>query len=672
MIRKITAIFLLFCSVSVVFAQVDDKEKEKLRKENESKIKKANDLYGKYAYVDAIKIYERIAEQGYVDQNILENLGNSYYFNADYTTALKWYDKLFENAKKDSQNYKITPEYYYRYAQCLKSVERYDEAKTILDQFIKLTGKEDLRARKLEEHSDYLQVIKDNSGRLTIKPVDINTEFSEYGTAFYGKDEVVYTASRKTSARGTSNWTGEGYYDLFRAKFSNGQLSKEENFSSKLNSLLNESSPVFTRTMDTIYFTRNYQVPLSKEEKKKKAEEKVLLELYRSVRKNNEWTDPVRLPFNVIGYSVAHPAITPDGKWLYFAADINGTRGKSDIFRVRINHKKGVYGKPENLGDLINTEGRETFPYISSKNVLFFSSDGLPGLGGLDIFAVKIEQDGSLKRLQNIGRPGNTPDDDFAFVLDEDRSVGFLSSNRPGGKGKDDIYYFIQNRPLEFDCKKTIKGIVKDIDTKEILSNVTLTLSDSEQKEMEKITNKADGTYDFGAKVVNCDDTFVFLRAQRENYAVVEEQVSIRERGTVIEKEILMKTTKKKLKKGDDLAKIFQIKEIKFDLNKYNIRPDAAAELVKIVEAMKDHPTMKISIRSHTDSRGSDKYNLILSDKRAKATMAWIVSQGIAKNRLTAKGYGETQLVNHCKNGVPCSEEEHQENRRSEFIIVEM
>ena len=670
MIRKITAIFLLFCSTSVVFAQVDDQEK--LKKENESKIKKANDLYGKYAYVDAIKIYERIAEQGYVDQNILENLGNSYYFNADYTTALKWYDKLFENAKKDSQNYKITPEYYYRYAQCLKSVERYDEAKIILDQFVKLTGKEDLRARKLEEHTDYLQVIKDNSGRLTIKPVEINTEFSEYGTAFYGKDEVVYTASRKTSARGTSNWTGEGYYDLFKAKFNDGQLTKEENFSSKLNSLLNESSPVFTRTMDTIYFTRNYQVPLSKEEKKKKVEEKVLLELYRSVRKNNEWTDPVRLPFNVTGHSVAHPAITPDGKWLYFAADIKETRGKSDIFRVRINHKKGTYGKPENLGDFINTEGRETFPYISSKNVLFFSSDGLPGLGGLDIFAVKIEQDGSLKRLQNIGRPGNTPDDDFAFVLDEDRSVGFLSSNRPGGKGKDDIYYFIQNRPLEFDCKKTIKGIVKDIDTKEVLGQVTLTLSDSDQKEIAKIDNKSNGDYDFGAKTVNCDDTFVFLRAQREDYAVVEEQVNIREKGTVIEKEILMKTTKKKLQKGDDLAKIFQIKEIKFDLNKYNIRPDAAAELVKIVEAMKDHPTMKIAIRSHTDSRGSDKYNLILSDKRAKATMEWIVSQGIAKNRLTAKGYGETQLVNGCKNGVPCSEEDHQQNRRSEFIIVEM
>ena len=670
MIRRITTIFLLFCSVSALFAQED---KEKLKKENESKIKKADELYSKYAYVDAIKIYERIAEQGYVDQNILENLGNAYYFNADYTTALKWYDKLFEGTKNAANNYNITPEYYYRYAQCLKSVERYDEAQKILEQFMKLTGKDDLRARKLEEHADYLEVIKDNSGRLTIKPAEINTEYSEYGTAFYGKDEVVYTASRKPkSSRGTSNWTGEGYYDLYRAKFSDGNLTKEEEFAPKLNTLLNESSPVFTRTLDTVYFTRNYEVPLSKEEKRKKAEEKVLLEIYRSIRKNGEWTEAVRMPFNVTGYSVAHPAISPDGKYLYFAADINGTHGKSDIFRVRVNHKKGVYGKPENLGDVINTEGRETFPFVSEHNVLFFSSDGLPGLGGLDIFAVKIENDGSLKRLQNIGRPGNTPDDDFAFILDEKRNIGFLSSNRPGGKGKDDIYYFVQNRPLEFDCKKTIKGIVKDIDTKEVLGEVTLTLSDSDQKEITKIDNKANGEYDFGAQTVDCDGTFVFLRAQRKDYAVVEEQVNIREKGKVIEKEILMKTTKQKLKKGDDLAKIFQIKEIKFDLGKYDIRPDPAAELVKIVEAMKEHPTMKISIRSHTDSRGSDKSNLILSDKRAKATMSWIISQGIDKSRLTAKGYGETQLVNRCKNGVPCSEEEHQQNRRSEFIITAM
>lgn len=670
MIKKITTIFLLFVSVSCLFAQED---KDKLKKENESKIKKANDLYGKYAYIDAIKIYERIASQGYVDQTILENLGNSYYFNADYTTALKWYDQLFENAEKDPENYKITPEYYYRYGQTLKSVERYEDAQKVLDQFIKITGKADLRAKKLEEHTDYLETIKDNSGRLTLTPVDINTEYSEYGTAFYGKGEVVYTASRKPkSSKGTSNWTGEGYYDLYKGDFSEGNLTKEQNFSPVLNSLLNESSPVFTRSLDTIYFTRNYQVPQSKEEKRKKAEEKVLLEIYRSVRSGLNWSEPVRLPFNVTGYSVAHPALSPDGKYLYFAADINGTRGKSDIFRVRVNHKKGTYGKPENLGEIINTEGRETFPFISSENVLFFASDGLPGLGGLDIFAVKIEADGSLKRLQNIGRPGNTPDDDFAFILDEQRSVGFLSSNRPGGKGKDDIYYFIQKRPLEFDCKKTIKGIVRDIDTKKILTNVALTLSSAEQKEIDKITNGADGTFDFGKKTVSCDDTFVFLRAQCENYAVVEEQVSIREKGNVIEKEILMKTTKKPLKKGDDLAKIFQIKEIKFDLGKYNIRPDAAAELAKIVEAMKDHPTMKISIRSHTDSRGSDKSNLILSDKRAKSTMNWIVSQGIAKNRLTAKGYGETRLVNGCKNGVHCTEEEHQQNRRSEFIITQM
>ena len=204
MIKRITILMLLLFPFSAIFAQVDDKQKE----ENEKKAQKANELYDKYAYVDAIKIYERIAEQGYVDQTILQNLGNSYYFNADYTNALKWYDQLFKNAQKD--NYTLTPEYYYRYAQTLKSAERYQEATAILQQFMKLTGREDIRARKLEENTDYLKVIKDNSGRLTIKPVDINTEYSEYGTAFYGPDAVVFTASRKPSLfREASKWTGE-------------------------------------------------------------------------------------------------------------------------------------------------------------------------------------------------------------------------------------------------------------------------------------------------------------------------------------------------------------------------------------------------------------------------------------------------------------------------------
>lgn len=666
MIKKITIFSLLFLSFSSIFAQVDNKQKE----ENEKKAKKANELYSKYAYVDAIKIYERIAEQGYIDQTILENLGNSYYFNADYTNALKWYDQLFKNAQKD--NYNLTAEYYYRYAQTLKSAERYEEASNILKQFLKLTGRDDLRARKLEEHTDYLQVIKDNSGRLTIKPVDINTEYSEYGTAFYGTDAVVFTASRKPSLfREASKWTGEGYYDLFKATLKDSNLQGEERFSSVLNTPLNESSAVFTKSLDTIYFTRNYQVPQSEEEKRKKVDEKLLLELYRSVKNGDTWSNPIRLPFNVVGYSVAHPALTPDGKYLYFAADIAGTHGKSDIFRVKINHQKGTYGKPENLGEIINTEGRETFPFISNNNVLFFASDGLPGLGGLDIFAIKIEKDGSLRGLQNIGRPGNTPDDDFAFVLDEQKGMGFLSSNRPGGKGKDDIYFFTQKRPLEFDCYKTVKGVVKDIDTKEVLSGVLLTLSDSEQKEIIHKTNDTNGNFDFGKSQVNCDDTFVFVRAQKENYAVVEEQINIREKGE-IHKEIFLKSIKKNVTVGDDLAKFFGIEIIYFDFDKSNIRSDAEVDLAKIVEVMKEHPNIKIAIKSHTDSRGSDQYNLALSDRRAKSTLEWIVKQGITRSRLTAKGYGETQLVNGCSNDVPCTEEEHQKNRRSEFIITEM
>ena len=212
---------------------------------------------------------------------------------------------------------------------------------------------------------------------------------------------------------------------------------------------------------------------------------------------------------------------------------------------------------------------------------------------------------------------------------------------------------------------------MKDADTKETLSGALVTLSNGEQKEIIHKTNESNGTFDFGKQPVDCDDTFVFIRAQKEDYAVAEEQVDIRQNGEVY-KEIFLKSIKKKVTVGDDLAKFFNIEIIYFDFDKSNIRPDAAVDLAKIVEVMKEHPTIKIAIKSHTDSRGSDAYNLALSDRRAKSTLEWMVQQGIDRSRLTAKGYGETQLVNGCSNGVPCSEEEHQKNRRSEFIITEM
>lgn len=647
--RLLTFSVALLSSTSLLFAQP------------EKELEKANEMYKNFSYVDAIKIYERIAQKGFVNQEMLESLGNAYYYNAEYKKALPWYEQLFQEGK-----YKVKPEYYYRYAQTLKSVGDYTEADKMMAKFVELTNANDTRAALFEENKDYQTVIKNNSGRFQLNNASINTENSEYGTALYG-DKIVFagaTDARKAK-RGVSQWTGESFYDLYEAEHFDQKLGSRKPFSSSVNTQFNESTPVFTKDGNTMYFTRNNYV---NRKLGTDIENTILLKILRATKdKNGNWGDIVEVPFNSDQYNVAHPALSSDEKYLYFASDMPGTFGSSDIFRVEILGDN-QYGTPENLGNIINTAGRESFPYISKDNVLYYSSDGIPGLGGLDIFAVKFNADGSTSKPVNIGMPGNSADDDFCFVFNSDSKIGFLTSNRPGGKGKDDIYSFHEDKPLLFSCQKNIKGIVKDAKTKAIIANAKVILSDKVMKEVGKDQSKTDGTFTF--EKVNCNDSHYYLRGEKEKYETAEVNVTVGKDEVVYE--ILLNPRQVAIKKGMDLAKVFEIKEIKFDYNKANIRPDAAVELTKIVEVMREYPKMKIDIRSHTDSRGADSYNLKLSDRRAKATLEWIVKQGIDKKRLKAKGYGETRLVNGCSNGVPCTEEEHQENRRSEFIVVAM
>jgi ompA/motB domain protein len=647
--RLLTFSVALLSSTSLLFAQP------------EKELEKANEMYKNFSYVDAIKIYERIAQKGFVNQEMLQSLGNAYYYNAEYKKALPWYEQLFQEGK-----YKVKPEYYYRYAQTLKSVGDYTQADKMMAKFVELTNANDTRAALFEENKDYQTVIKNNSGRFQLNNASINTENSEYGTALYG-DKIVFagaTDARKAK-HGVSQWTGESFYDLYEAEHFDQKLGNRKPFSSSVNTQFNESTPVFTKDGNTMYFTRNNYVnkKLSSD-----IENTILLKILRATKdKNGNWGDIVEVPFNSDQYNVAHPALSPDEKYLYFASDMPGSFGNSDIFRVEILGDN-QYGTPENLGNIINTAGRESFPYISKDNVLYYSSDGIPGLGGLDIFAAKFNADGSTSKPVNIGMPGNSADDDFCFVFNSDSKIGFLTSNRPGGKGKDDIYSFHEDKPLLFSCQKNIKGIVKDAKTKAIIANAKVILSDKVMKEVSTDQSKTDGTFTF--EKVNCNDSHYYLRGEKEKYETAEVNVTVGKDEVVYE--ILLNPRQVAVEKGMDLAKVFEIKEIKFDYNKANIRPDAAVELTKIVEVMREYPKMKIDIRSHTDSRGADSYNLKLSDRRAKATLEWIVKQGIDRKRLKAKGYGETRLVNGCSNGVPCSEEEHQENRRSEFIVTAM
>jgi len=613
--------------------------------------------YEQYEYVDAIATYEKVAEKGYKDEQLFKRLGNAYYFNADFVKAAKWYEALFLMNKNQD------PEYLYRYSQTLKSVGEYEKASKMLDQFSKATGN-DLRAKLYEKHKNYLEEIKANSGRFNIVDAGVNSEYSDYGSSFLG-DKLVFASARDTGgvSKNVFKWNNQSFTNLYASKIgSDDNLEAPKRFGNKINSKFHEATPVFTKDGKTMYFTRNNFLDGKRGKDSKSV---TLLKMYKSTLVDGQWTNITELPFNSDYYSVAHPALSLDEKTLYFASDMPGTLGQSDLFKVTIN-TNGTYSTPENLGAKINTEGRETFPAISAENELYFASDGRPGLGGLDIYVTRLDQNQNIGEIQNIGAPANSPKDDFAFIIDSETRKGFFTSNRDGGKGFDDIYKFTETKKLI--CEQNLVGVIKDKETGEILTEVKVSLLDENFQILKESSTDDLGQYRFE---VVCGKTY-YVRVEKKNYETGEKGIAITNKSNISRLDFEFEKRIKPIGLGTDLAKTLNIPIIYFDLDKSSIRKDAAYELEKIIVVMNDFPKLKINIRSHTDSRQTAKYNNILSERRAKSTRDWLIKRGVDANRLTAKGYGESQLVNHCADGVKCSEAEHQENRRSEFVIVSM
>jgi outer membrane protein OmpA-like peptidoglycan-associated protein/tetratricopeptide (TPR) repeat protein len=621
-------------------------------------VSKANESYESYAYVDAIANYEKVAQSGYQDEKMFQKLGNAYYFKAELPQALQWYEQLFTVYPNQE------PEYFYRYAQTLKSTGNYVKADQVLEQFNAKSGS-DKRALLFKENKNYLEEIKANSSRFQVVDAGINSTASDYGSSFFG-NKLVFASARDTGgvSKKVFKWTNKAFTNLYTSEMkSDGEMGIPVRFQRKINSIFNESTPIFTQDGKTMYFTRNNYL----EGKRGRDANKItLLKLYKAtLDQDGEWNTIKELPFNSDQYSVAHPTLSIDEKTLYFASDMPGTKGQSDLFRVKIN-EDGSYGTPENLGSEINTEGRETFPFISNDNELYFASDGRPGLGGLDVFVAQIEVDESFSGIQNVGEPINSSQDDFAFLIDSKNRNGFFTSNREGGLGYDDIYRFVEIKKLT--CDQTITGIVTDFDTKEILVNIKVSLFDANFKPLQVAQTDEQGRYSLP---VDCGKTY-YVRAEKEGYQTKEGSVKTKILSGVISYPLILEANVKKIGVGTDLAKTLDIPIIYFDLDKSFIRKDAAYELAKVLEVMKQNPGMKVEVRSHTDSRQTAQYNEILSDKRAKSTVAWLVKNGIDSTRIIGKGYGESQLVNQCTDNVICTEEEHQANRRSEFIIVSM
>ena len=619
------------------------------------KVSLGDKKYDNYAYVDAIKTYERVAEKGYKSVDMFKKLANAYYFNGEYDKAARWYGELFAMTPD------LESEYYYRYAQSLKATGENVKANEMMELFRQKAGNQN-RARLFDKKRDYMAEIKANSGRYQIEDAGINSKYSDYGSTIH-MNKLFFASARDTGSleQRKHSWTDQYFTNLYSADLGEalapGTVHK---FPKTINSKFHESTPVFTKDGKTMYFTRNNYI---EGKKGKDAKEITRVKIYKAIFENDQWTKITPLPFDSDQYSTAHPTLSPDEKTMYFASDMPGTLGQSDLFKVKINDDSS-FGTPENLGNTVNTEGKETFPYLTDDNELYFASDGHPGLGGLDIFVSKMNPDGTFGEVKNVGADANSPKDDFAYLIDPKSRRGFLSSNRDGGQGYDDIYKFLETKKLI--CEQELYGEVTDLATAQILPDAKLSLFDNLFNPVGTTITNEKGQYSF---IVECGKSYN-VRAAKTEYTTKEVKVTIADENGKTNLNIALEKSTCKVAVGDDLGKCFGIKMIYFDFDKSDIRIEAALDLEKILDVMNQYPAMKLDIRSHTDSRGTFKYNEALSGRRANSTIDWLKKNGVKANRLTAKGYGENQLVNKCSDGVECTEEEHQLNRRSEFIIM--
>ncbi len=494
--------------------------------------------------------------------------------------------------------------------------------------------------------------------RFYINNLSLNNKYPSFGTTYFGDDKIVFSAQNEKKARldlymGTIDKDGE----LINVQMIDGVSSKSF-----------ESNVAFTKDKKSVYFTRS--IYGKKNTIKTGRDRKATIAVFKAdIKPNGKWTNITPMPFNSKEYDVGHPTLSSDNTKLFFTSNMPGGFGNADIYFVDILGENN-YSKPENMGKGVNSKFKEVFPHIKD-NVLYYSSnrpDG--GLGGLDIYAVKILGQGKVSRRIHLAPPVNSIADDMSYIYNAKIQRGYFSSNRKGGKGSDDIYSFTETRPLTFDCLQTVSGEVVNSMTQEPLPFCEVTIFDVFGKEVEKMKTEKDGKFHFENLLCS------------ENYKIV---VFKKHLGTK-ELNIITKTRHNSdnfyrvqlsddfivMKRGKRMLNIFSIY---FDYDSSKITGRAAGQLNKIVATMRKYPNMVIELGAHTDSRGGDAYNLKLSKERAHATVAYIVNQGeISSDRITGDGYGETRLLNHCDNAhrYKCTKAEHQVNRRSEFVIVKL
>ncbi len=718
------------------------------------KMKKADEFFETYNYPEAAELYKKILTKEENDDAKLK-LADCYRLMNKPTEAEYWYEQIIDSEIGDDEDF-------LHYGMALKMNGKCELAKEMFLEFASRVPA-DTRGLRLAESCDKEDYFKQDPGVYNISNLNINSVQSDFSPTFFG-DGIVFASARGGKFQDKLyEWTNAPFLDLFYSEsISNTdpvEHKKPELFKGQPNTWMHEGTTTFSRDESTLFFTRNNYY---KGKKRKDSENTVRLKIYTAEREgDDDWGDIQELPFNSDEYSVGHPTLSPDGQALYFVSDMQGGYGEEDIY---VAFKDGSsWGNPMNLGPEINSEGREMFPFIHEDGTLYFASDALPGLGGLDIFSSSQLEDGSWSTPENLRMPINSNHDDFGIILDEEGTLGYFSSNRPGGLGDDDIYSFSRSA-------YKMEGLVIDIVTEEPMEGVIVQLIEDGVIVQER-TTFADGKFSFpivkdktyevrtskdnyqdgmqsvstegldspvlnvkvpmtpnelggiycsltgliyeagtlapieGAIVrlvqIESDDkrektyvtedpgTYFFelntetdyvVYATKEHYFTATKRVSTKGRdcSNALMKDLAMDIELRPITVNEEKPTVIDEKiipdlnlnHIYYDLDKSFIRPDAAAELDKIVRLMYENPGLIVELGSHTDSRASDDYNLELSQRRAESAVNYIVSRGVISKRIYAKGYGESQLVNGCFNGATCSEEEHQANRRTEFKII--
>lgn len=650
---KSLIITITLCIVASLSALAADKSNREL---------KGDKYYFTYAFDKAIDLYKRSKDLTVEGQR---RLAKSYSNIGKFKESEIAYSKLVTMTDGNQS------EDFFNYAMILKSNGKYEESNTWMDKYKDLKPN-DLRSKDYVANKGNINSMKTDDGKYKVLHLDLNTEAQDFGTSYY-KNSIVFASSRsnaKMIAR-KSNWNGEPYLDMYISEIDGDQLKKPKAFSKKLDGKMHDGPASFSADGNFAAFTKNNYDLLKKDKV-------VSLQIFFTNNTNGKWSNEEPFYLNNKDYSVGHPCLSANGNTMYFVSDMPGGFGGSDLYKVT-KDDKGTWSKAENLGPEINTEGDETFPfYEENSKVLLFASNGRFGLGGMDIF-ICLTNGSKLGTPYNAGAPLNTQYDDYAAIINTKTNKGYFSSDRVGGEGHDDIYSF--DLLKGFAVEKKIQGIAKNTEGKAI-PNTFITLLNEKGIVLDTVTTNSDGAFSF---IVDADKNYD-LTGKKEKYTDGQTKVAFDKENTVNADVTLLskeEEAEKQMEVGADLGKIiepktysgnFKTETVYFDLDKYNLRPDAVEELTKIVKVMNDHPNMFVELRSYSDCRATKEYNQALSDKRAK-TSAWFIKSRITKpERITGKGYGEENPVNGClcegEVVSDCSEEEFQKNRRTEFIIT--